>query len=83
MREGREREREREGGGGGRERDRGEGKRERERERERESRYLCFQVIFFGPLLFTCDGAFMGAERGGDGERFLPPVENIGGASLP
>ena len=31
-----------------------------------------FSAHFFGPLLFTCVGAFMGAERG-DGERVLHP----------
>ena len=65
----------------GRERER---EREREGERERESRYLCFQLIFFGPLLFTCVGAFMGAERGGGGgKRFLPPVEKLAGQVSP
>ena len=56
---GRGRGREREGEG------EGEGERGRVRERERAERlYLCFQLIFFGPLLFTCVGAFMVAERG-------------------
>ena len=42
-----------------------------------------FSFHFFGLLLFTCVGAFMGAERG-DGERFLPPPgREISGASLP
>ena len=41
----------------------------------------CFQLFFFGPLLFTCVGAFMGAERG-DGER-VPPVEKLAGQVTP
>ena len=42
-----------------------------------------FSAHFFGPLLFTCVGAFMGAERGGDGERVISPGREISGASLP
>ena len=42
-----------------------------------------FSAHFFGPLLFTCVGAFMGAERG-NGERVLPsPGREISEASLP
>ena len=90
---GRGREGERERGREG-ERERGrEGERERggegERGRvgeggegERGSRYLCFQLIFFGPLLFTCVGAFMGAERG-TGNASSPPVEKLAGQASP
>ena len=54
--------------------DRGEGKREIEP-------LFMFSAHFFSPLLFTCIGAFMGAERG-DGERVLSPGREISGASL-
>ena len=41
-----------------------------------------FSAHFFGPLLFTCVDAFMGAERG-DGERVLSPVEKLAGQVSP
>ena len=55
------------------------------RGKERESRYLCFQLIFFGPLLFTCVGAFTGAERGTGNASSPPPppVEKLAGQVSP
>ena len=41
-----------------------------------------FSAHFFGPLLFTCVGAFMGAERG-TGNASSPPVEKLAGKSPP
>ena len=55
--------------------DTGKGKREREP-------LIMFSAHFFGPLLFTCVGAFMGAERG-DGERVISPVEKLAGQVSP
>ena len=37
-----------------------------------------FSAHFFGPLLFTCVGAFMGAERG-TGNASSPPIEKLAG----
>ena len=45
-------------------------------------RYLCFQLIF-GPLLFTCEVAFMGAERGTGNASSPPPVDKLVGQVSP